>query len=304
LLVSDRDLLSKHDTEFKWTAFLQHGTVTRLAPDRYQLAFGPLETVSSLFGYKNRGMELSEVVVFDDRLFAMCDISGIVYELDLATRSVTIFSQHMFPGEGLTNRPFKIEWATTKDGELLLGSLGKEWVQDERIIGYGPQYIKRLSLLPDRSGFSVTDESWVARFEQLRALANASFPGYMIHEAVEWDALNRRWLIMPRRISPHMYDPKADEYMGANLLFVASEDFSDIQVHRVGPLEPEWGFTSLAILPGTQGRHLLVVKAQEADDVTATKLTVIDDHGHLLLDPTAHPSGWAHPTLEPTAKYE
>jgi hypothetical protein len=35
------------------------------------------------------------------------------------------------------------------------------------------------------------------------------------------------------------YHPHADQWKGTNLLIVASEDFVDIQVQHVGPLEPE-----------------------------------------------------------------
>lgn len=38
---------------------------------------------------------------------------------------------------------------------------------------------------------------------------------------------------------------------GTNLLIIASEDFSEVIVKRVGPLDPEYGFTAVRKLPGT-----------------------------------------------------
>ena len=136
VMVSDRDHDSRHPEQFEWTAFIQHGTVTRQPDGRYRIAFGEVDSVSSQSAFNNRSLELSEAVVYGDKLLVMCDVSGTVYELDLASKTLSFFSQHMFTGHGLTKKPFKVEWATVKDGDLILGSIGKEWVHRRQAVSY------------------------------------------------------------------------------------------------------------------------------------------------------------------------
>ncbi len=42
-----------------------------------------------------------------------------------------------------------------------------------------------------------------------------------------------------------------DERLGTNLLLICSETFDQIEVRHLGPLELEWGFTSVKKLPGS-----------------------------------------------------
>jgi hypothetical protein len=45
----------------------------------------------------------------------------------------------------------------------------------------------------------------------------------------------------------------ADELLGTNILIFAEENFSefaDLEMIRVGPLEPDWGYTSVKVIPG------------------------------------------------------
>src|SRR3989338_2894175 len=304
ILVSDLDHDSRHPLKQEWKALVQHGELQRTGAGRFRISFGRVERFKSYASFKNRSLELSEAVVYGGKLLAMCDVSGTVYELDLAEVRLAVFWQHMFVGEGLTDKPFKTEWATVHDGDLLLVSIGKEWVQNRQITGFGPVFIKRLRPNPITGQLSVLDEDWGSRFARLREATNTTWPGYLLHEAIEFDPLNRRWLVLPRRVSSVMYDPDDDEYQGGNLLLLASEDFVHVQVKTVGKIEPEWGFTSLSIIPGSDGRQFIVVKAREAAGVTESKVSVIDDEGRFLLDPVSHPTGWAFPTEEITAKYE
>ena len=43
-------------------------------------------------------------------------------------------------------------------------------------------------------------------YQALRKASNTSYPGYLWHEAVHWDARNRRWIILPRKESQTEYD--------------------------------------------------------------------------------------------------
>ena len=114
-------------------------------------------------------------------------------------------------------------------------------------------------------------------------------------------------MIMPRKASTDTpYSPKADEVLGSNLLLVASEDWSDVSVRRVGAVEPLYGFTAVRQLPGVftapssddggspterEKRHLFValktkeVETEEEGVVTHTKLAVFDLDGNFYTDP-------------------
>lgn len=110
-------------------------------------------------------------------------------------------------------------------------------------------------------------------------VANATYPGYLIHEAVEFHPVERKWYFLPRKASTEQYHDVKDELQvafssasplhnypkGTNIMLVASEDFSVIEKRgiqvsllsslchsaEVGPLEKEWGFTSVKFIPGT-----------------------------------------------------
>jgi hypothetical protein len=124
----------------------------------------------------------------------------------------------------------------------------------------------------------------------LRKATNTTFPGYLSHEAVVFNPYSRKWIFLPRKVHvwslSHIqlkncvvrivsqastitpYDDDTDERMvcscsfgshaqldclaqGTNLLLVVDEDFSHIDVRRVGPLEPTWGFSTISIVPGS-----------------------------------------------------
>jgi soluble calcium-activated nucleotidase 1 len=231
----------------------------------------------------------------------------------------SVFQRHAIAdGDGNYPKPFKTEWATVKDGLLWVGSTGKEWTDAEgQIVHHNPQWVKTI----DSNG-RIENYDWRPIYQALRTATGTSHPGYLWHEAVHWDARARRWIFLPRKASrcplpyrdapkevapdvrdipagreiagergcPH-YTPEHDETMGTNLLLVASEDFSDIRVSRVGPLQADRGFTSLRKVPGTASAYLaLKVKEVSCPECptgteTETLITVFDlETGRPLLD--------------------
>merc|ERR1711871_955622 len=133
-------------------------------------------------------------------------------------------------GNGEVNRPFKSEWSTVKDGLLWVGSVGKEWVRlDGTIAGQNSMWVKTI----DRNG-RIENYDWRPVWQTLREATNTSWPGYLWHEAVVWDELLQKWIFLPRKASYSMYTPVDDQYKGTNLLITTAEDFTDIQVQRLG----------------------------------------------------------------------
>jgi len=133
--------------------------------------------------------------------------------------------------------------------------------------------------------------NWRPVYMALRSAANITGHGYLWHEAVHWDPLDRVWVILPRKASLQgvRYHPKTDERMGTNLLFVASEDFSHIEVRTVGPQEPEWGFTALRKLPGSRNIYMALKVREIEGEPSRTKLVVFDLSGQIKSVPM-----WVH----------
>lgn len=73
-----------------------------------------------------------------------------------------------------------------------------------------------------------------------------------------------------------------------NQLFIVSENFDSFKSVRVGPVVPLWGFTSLAVVPGSDG-DILALKVLETADEQRTVLTVFDQRGNFKIDPPFMP---------------
>jgi len=112
------------------------------------------------------------------------------------------------------------------------------------------------------------------------------FPGYLIHEAVNWSERHKRWFFLPRRASKERYDETKDERMGTNLLITADSAFQDVKVSHVGQLVPSHGFSSFKFLPGTEDEVIVALKSEEDQGKSATYLTVFTTKGEVLLDET------------------
>lgn len=242
------------------------------------------ELVSDL-SRKGRGMELSELIYFDNELLGFCDVTGTIYiinQTDYTVRTKTILT---FPNSEI---PFKYEWATECRDDLYLGSIGKEWVVNGTLIHQLAQYVAVIS----KSG-SVTMVDWKDHYDRIRKFANCDFPGYLQHEAVLYNPKIRRWMFLPRKASSEKpYDEVKDEKHGTNILIITDGSYYPLKMVQFGPLETEWGFTSLKMLPHTD--LYIALKVREVSGKTESKLGIFNLDGKLL-------SKWYHLGKE---KYE
>lgn len=77
-----------------------------------------------------KSVETRSLLTVDDR-------TGIVFEIVDDGEEDGVTSRHMAPryilpeGDGLVDKGMKLEWATVKDGSLVLGSMGKEYTDNE-----------------------------------------------------------------------------------------------------------------------------------------------------------------------------
>lgn len=68
---------------------------------------------------------------------------------------------------------FKSEWATVKDEQLYVGSMGKEWTSTTgEFVNNNPLWVKTVSVLGETHSLN-----WVSNFKRLRQAINIEFPG-------------------------------------------------------------------------------------------------------------------------------
>lgn len=113
----------------------------------------PLDVIGKI-SEANRGMELSELILYDGKMLTFDDRTGIVFDLRATIEEIHHLRERKFAipirqvdnqkkiksvipiprlvlseGNGLdTSKGMKVEWATEKDNLLYVGSFGKEFV--------------------------------------------------------------------------------------------------------------------------------------------------------------------------------
>lgn len=180
---------------------------------------------------------------------------GIVHLID--RKAQMSFQRYvLMDGDGDSVKPFKAEWMTVRDGNLVIGSIGMEWSRNGTVLHRDAEFVKEI----DPRG-TVRSIDWGPRYARLRQATNTTLPGYLQHEAVAWHASTRQWFVLPRRASTSTpFSPLSDLRMGTNKLLVVDELFNSVRVVQVGPREPDWGFTSLAVLPDNESIVALKVR--------------------------------------------
>jgi len=241
--VADLDHESSDESGNSFHSFLKGGILTRLEAGGYSLDWGLTQRITTKHNEAGRGMELSELIVFDDRLLTFGDRTGIVFELlkksvesssesasqaDDVIKSVPrfIFTE----GDGETDKGMKIEWATLKDKKLYVGSFGKEYTSSQgEIINTNNNWI----VVIDHEGH-VSRHDWGHIYDKVRSVVGCDFPGYLVHEAVLWSPFSSKWVFLPRRVSQTPYDEVEDERKGSNIVITADDRFVDFNVVEVG----------------------------------------------------------------------
>jgi soluble calcium-activated nucleotidase 1 len=211
-VVSDLDKKSKVADAKKPTfrAVLKTAELQRNAGGQYAVVWDSEHELKSQLNEAGRGMELSALTPWHGRLYTMDDRSGAVFEVTTDFQIVPRFI--LMEGDGATGKGFKTEWATVKDGVMVVGSFGKEYTNnDGSVRNRNNLWVK----LIDAEG-RITHVDWTSQYDALRRATNTVFPGYMIIEAVEWSAVHQRWFVLPRRVSPDPYDEVKDETRGSN----------------------------------------------------------------------------------------
>ena len=206
-------------------------------------------------------MELSELVAWQGRLLSFDDRTGIGYEITPKLGVIPRFI--LTEGDGTQAKGQKTEWATIKDGRLYVGSFGKEYILPGNVVkNRWNLWIKII----EPNGY-VHHVDWTDKYEVVRKATGSSFPGYNVHEAIHFDDVHRKWIVLPRRVSSDPYDEKLDELRGSNLVLVLDEDFTRVERKiAVGPHIPLRGWSTFKFLPKSNNDLIVAVKTEEQEN--------------------------------------
>lgn len=124
--VTDLDQLSRVQEEEKPTfrSVLVPGKLIQLDKNRYQIDQDEPREVRTKHNEAGRGAEFSELTLYQNRLYTFDDRTGDVFEIlnkDGGTESFVVPRFVITEGEGETDKGMKWEWATVKNGELVVG---------------------------------------------------------------------------------------------------------------------------------------------------------------------------------------
>jgi soluble calcium-activated nucleotidase 1 len=236
----------------------------------YSIKFDETRVLTSYHNEAGRGMELSELTLYDNRLLSFDDRTGTVFEILNKNKGSESFVVPRFvitEGSGDTDKGMKWEWATVKNGELYMGSMGKEYTNpDGSIANTNNLWV---SILSPRGELRRLD--WSEKYNFVRTALGAPSPGYCIHEAILWSPYLNQWVFVPRRVSADAYDERDDERKGSDKLVLVDEKFTKSTVVTIKLKEtdrdPLHGFSTIAFIPGSRDRHALAIRSVEEDCV-------------------------------------
>ncbi|CAJ0565566.1 unnamed protein product, partial [Mesorhabditis spiculigera] len=301
VVVTDLDTESKEPNGKKWHSNARRGFLKYHKKDHKASVAWESEAfkVYSQLASGGRAMELSDLAIFDGKLLTVDDRTGIVYELCTSKKDVMPWLL-LNDGPGRTAKTLKGEWMTVKDQKLYVGGLGKEWTTPAgEYVNDNPMWVK----IVDRHG-AVEHVNWKDIFVKVRRALGIEYPGYMIHEAVQWSDVHNKWFFLPRRASNETYSEEADEIRGTNKMIVVSEDFTRFDVVSIGESnDPRTGFSAFQFVPGTKDHVIIALKSAEKDGIpVASYASVFDVNGHILLQdqllPETHKSNFDLDLLE------
>lgn len=297
-IITDMDQDSKTDKKNTWQSMMRTASIIyNKRSEKVSISWNenddkPISLYSS-FANGGRGMELSELLVFNGRLYSVDDRTGIVYEIENQKK---IFPWVILSdGDGHEIKGFKGEWMVRKGEKMIVGGIGKEWTTPTgQLLHHNPQWVKII----EHQGH-ITHHNWTLIYMAMQKQAGYPSPGYIIHESAAWSDVHNSWFFLPRRASREQYNDVVDEERGTNILFKCSEDFSRISHIRIGELDDtKKGYSSFKFLPDTGDRVIVALKTYEYKDHTKSFITVFTIDGKILLPDTIVSDSYKYEGLE------
>jgi len=219
--------------------------------------------------------------MWNNELYTGCDSTGIVYKIDLTTNDlIPVYVLINGNGTKKNERQHKIEWMTIQYNKLVVGSIGKEWVENDKIIHTDSNWVKII----DKYG-KIENVDFTKNYLELRKATNFEYPSYLQHEAAFFDEYMAEWIFAPRKASKIQYSEKEDETKGSNILITSNSRFSKINVKYYGELENDYGCSSIKKLKNVDA--FVLIKTKELSDPVDihSKLLIIDQYGKNLSIP-------------------
>jgi len=286
--VTDLDQLSfmKDERKMTYRSLLLPGTIAHNKDtNRYtiEMEASATRTLKTKHNEAGRGAEFSELTVFDGRLLTFDDRTGDVFEIMNTKDGKDSFVAPRYiitEGDGDTDKGMKWEWATTKDGFLYMGSMGKEYTNpDGSVANVNNLWV---SVMDSHGEFRRIN--WTDQYNFVRNALGCPSPGYVIHEAINWSPHMRKWVFMPRRISTEAYNDVLDEKRGSNKLVIVDESFKNFEVVEVNMANKDGlhGFSSFAFVPGTKDRHAIALRSVE-DECAGDDLDVCKQRSYIVI---------------------
>uniref|UniRef100_A0A182NQS5 Apyrase n=1 Tax=Anopheles dirus TaxID=7168 RepID=A0A182NQS5_9DIPT len=254
---------------------------------------GDPRPLQSGFALKGRGMELSELVVFNGKLLTFDDRTGLVYEVEGEKVLPWVL---LMDGDGRTTKGFKSEWATVKDQVLYVGSMGKEWTTSAGDFETNdPMYVKAVTVHGE-----VYHLNWINNYKAIRKSIGIESPGYMIHESGAWSDVHRRWFFLPRRCSRERYNETRDEHMGCNFLISSDETFQSIRAIELkrNDVPSTHGYSSFKFLPTSNDEIIVALSTEELNGKTSTFISAFTVEGEQLMVETRIHTNYKYEGLE------
>lgn len=290
----DKDSRVKDDKKGRWRSILKKGELRKQEDGSFTIHWLEDQEIFTQLSEAGRGMELSALLEYHNRLYAFDDRTGLVFELVKGNMAIPRFI--LMEGDGDTAKGQKTEWATVKDDAIIAGSFGKEYTNaDGSIANTNNMWVSII-----HSSGKITHEDWTDRFNKLRKAVGCSYPGYLIHEAIMWSEVRRQWVILPRRVSKEPYDEKKDERRGSNVVMLASENFDSIEVRHITQATPTRGFSEFKFLPESNDEIIVALKSEENEEEQTQNsyITVFDLEGRILLSESEIPGNHKFEGLE------
>jgi soluble calcium-activated nucleotidase 1 len=278
-LISDPDQGSK-SSDGNWASKLQFAELS-IDEDWNSASFRLTDSVplEGHLAYQDRGLELSELIVFNGKLYTVCDRTGVLYEI---TDTYDLVPWVILPdGEGNMNKGFKAEWMAVKDQVLFVGSMGKPYSDSKtgEVINYNPMFVKAIS----HTG-QVQNLDWRINYESLASSVGVNPSGYILHESASWSQHHKQWFFLPRKESTEPYNEESDEERGSNVLIRTQASFTHTKVHRLGPIKRTHGYSTFKFVPHTNDLVIVAIKTREYKGQLGSYLSVFHTNGRFLLD--------------------
>lgn len=192
----DKRAACENNTELNYSVLMK-GNFTWQPPKKLLgVNWNENKTLTSDVKKKGRGMELSELILYNGKLLTVDDRTGTIFmiknnqvlpwvtlrnEENNKKRSISnSFTQRIFANVILMSidifeTGFKAEWATVKDGKLYVGSHGKESVKASgKVKDRDMEYVKIVS-----SNGQITSVNWSPNYAKLKNAANFTSPGFV-----------------------------------------------------------------------------------------------------------------------------